>query len=211
MEPIVMSQDSPARADRASAWIAAIHAGLRAYEEIVKAYEGHLARLAEQEITPDVNASLGASGLVQETWLAMWRGFRHFRGTTEAELLAWMNEILRNRLRREQRRVRAARRDVRRNRRLDHQDSQSGSVMAVVDPAPTPGGLAAQKERLERIREATHDLPQDQRLVLLLKCVHGLSDAEIGALLNRTEGAVRVERYRAARRLRGMVEDRDDL
>ncbi|HEX5270335.1 MAG TPA: hypothetical protein VFW33_07610, partial [Gemmataceae bacterium] len=66
-----MSPDSPSPADRAAGWIAAIHAGLRAYDEIVAAYQAHLARLAEKEITPDVNASLGASGLVQETWLAV--------------------------------------------------------------------------------------------------------------------------------------------
>ncbi len=125
-----MSQDSLSSADRAAEWIAAIHAARLAYEAIVEAYQPYLARLAEQHVTPGVNASLGASGLVQETWLAVWRGFLNFRGTTEAELLAWMKKILVNRLLREQRRVRAGKRDVRRLQRLAGRDSQSGSVMA---------------------------------------------------------------------------------
>ncbi len=202
-----MSQHSPPSDDRAAGWIVAIHAGLRAYDEMVTAFQAHLAALAQKELTPDVQASLGASGLVQDTWVAVLRGFRRFRGSTEAELLAWMGEILHNRLRREQRRVRAAKRDVRRKRPLRGRDSESGSVMALVDPAPTPGSVAERKEGLERIREAARGLPLDQRMVLLLKAVHGLSDAEIGALLDCSANVVGVKRFRAVKQLRRTLGD----
>jgi RNA polymerase sigma-70 factor (ECF subfamily) len=195
---------SPAE-DRAVAWIAAIQGGAVAYEQLVAAYGPQLLRLAEQRITPDVNASLGASGLVQETLLSMWTAFRDFRGTTEAELLAWMRKILVNRLRREQRRVRAAKRDVRRLQRLAGRDSQSGSVIAAVDPAPTPGSLAAKQELLERVRKAARGLPDDQRLVLLLRHVHDLGYTDISNLLNRSEEAVRMAHSRAVARVKEIV------
>lgn len=200
-----MSPDQSPSVDRAAAWIAAIQAANHAFEQIVAVYGPQLARLAEQRITPDVNASLGASGLVQETFLSIWSVFRDFRGTTEAELVAWMRTILLNRLRREQRRVRAAKRDVRRLQRLAARDSQSGSVMSPVDPAPTPGSLAAKKELLDRVRQAARGLPDEQRLVLLLRHEHGLNYADISNLLNSTEAAVRVAHSRAVARVKEIV------
>lgn len=69
------------------------------------------------------------------------------------------------------------------------------------DPAPDPAGVAVRAEELRRIRDALEMLPEDRRHVILLRFGEGLSSREIGAILERSEGAVRVLLHRALRDL----------
>ncbi|HXG10202.1 MAG TPA: sigma factor, partial [Gemmataceae bacterium] len=91
--------------------IAAIRAGFQAYQELYARYHPYLARLTERLISPELQTDLGTSGVVQEGFLKIWQSFPSFRGSTEAELRAWMRAILRNTLTSEQRRLEAGRRD----------------------------------------------------------------------------------------------------
>ena len=53
---------------------------------------------------------------------------------------------------------------------------------------------------------AVVSLPEDRRQVVLLRFVDGLSTDEIGAVLGRSEGAVRVLQHRALRDLAKRLE-----
>jgi RNA polymerase sigma-70 factor (ECF subfamily) len=70
-----------------------------------------------------------------------------------------------------------------------------------VDPTPGPQGLFLRAEELRRVRGALDELPQDRRQVVLLRFGQGLTSREIGAVLERSEGAVRVLLHRALRDL----------
>lgn len=69
------------------------------------------------------------------------------------------------------------------------------------DPAPGPARLAVRADELRRVRRALAALPADRRSVVLLRFVDGLSSREIAAVLDRSEGAVRVLLHRALREL----------
>lgn len=69
--------------------------------------------------------------------------------------------------------------------------------VADVDPA----GVVGIAEESRRLRRALEALPEDRRQVVILRFVDGLSAREIGAVLGRSEGAVRVLQHRALRQL----------
>ncbi|HEX2140859.1 MAG TPA: RNA polymerase sigma factor [Candidatus Limnocylindria bacterium] len=70
-------------------------------------------------------------------------------------------------------------------------------------PAPDddPAAVVARAEELRRVLTAIDRLPDDRRQVVLLRFVDGLSAREIGQVLDRSPGAVRVLLHRALREL----------
>lgn len=64
-----------------------------------------------------------------------------------------------------------------------------------------PAGLLSLAEEVRALRGALARLPVDRRQVVVLRFVDGLSAREIGAVLGRSEGAVRVLQHRALRQL----------
>ena len=64
-----------------------------------------------------------------------------------------------------------------------------------------PAGLLTLAEEARGLRRALDRLPTDRRQVVILRFVDGLSAREIGAVLGRSEGAVRVLQHRALRQL----------
>ncbi|MEM6282774.1 MAG: sigma factor-like helix-turn-helix DNA-binding protein, partial [Chloroflexota bacterium] len=55
------------------------------------------------------------------------------------------------------------------------------------------------------------DLPEDRQQLLILKFVDRLSNAEIGEIMGRTEGAVKSLYHRTLTALRETLSDADDL
>src|SRR5262249_46357722 len=90
-EEVEMAQSE----DDAVRHLAAARAGSRAdLGQALELGRKYLLLVAERELDADVQAKGGASDLVQETFLEAQRDFAQFRGTTEAELLAWLRQML---------------------------------------------------------------------------------------------------------------------
>ena len=68
-----------------------------------------------------------------------------------------------------------------------------------------PAGEAGAADDARRLRAALAELSDDRRQVIVLRFVDGLSAAEIGAVLERSAGAVRVLQHRALRELEGIL------
>src|SRR5262249_36467907 len=66
---------------------------------LLEACRGHLLLLARRELDGELRAKGSASDLVQETFLEAHRDFPAFRGTSPAELLAWLRQLLLNNVR----------------------------------------------------------------------------------------------------------------
>jgi RNA polymerase sigma-70 factor (ECF subfamily) len=65
---------------------------------------------------------------------------------------------------------------------------------------------AAQSEEREALLAAIHRLPADRQALLILKLSQGLSNAEIGQILGRSEGAIKQLYYRTLRALHRELE-----
>ena len=70
-----------------------------------------------------------------------------------------------------------------------------------------PAGLLSLAEEARGLRRALEQLPDDRRQVVVLRFVDGLTAREIGAVLGRSQGAVRVLQHRALRQLADLIAD----
>lgn len=85
--------------------------------------------------------------------------------------------------------------------RARHRGPQLDDIPEPYDPAADPAGVVARADEARRVRRALATLAHDRRQVIVLRFVDGLSAREIGAVLDRSEGAVRVLLHRALRDL----------
>jgi RNA polymerase sigma-70 factor (ECF subfamily) len=159
-----------------------------------------------------------ASGeeVVQETWLAVVRGIDGFEG--RSSLRTWALRICSN----------IARRHGVKDNRLQPVGLPGGDDCPSVDPGrfrPSddryPGGWLPGREPVawgpeafvvtaetrQQLIAALRQLPPRQAQVVALRDVHGLDGAEVPALLDISEGNVRVLLHRGRAALRQRLED----
>ncbi|MDA8370939.1 MAG: sigma-70 family RNA polymerase sigma factor [Nocardiopsaceae bacterium] len=70
------------------------------------------------------------------------------------------------------------------------------------DDGPGPEEAAVRSVEAERTRELLNELPEQQRRLLVMRVIAGLSADETGHVLGMSAGAVRVAQHRALARLR---------
>lgn len=167
--------------------------------ELFEYFRQYLSLVAYRELDPKLRSKVGASDLVQQTFLAAERGFGRFRGQTDRELAAWLTRILKNRARREFRRFRrTAKRDVRRERAL----ADIAGAVAMQRDVETPSRQMRAAEEADQLAAARSSLPGDYQAVIQLRNTEGKSFEEIGALTGRSADAARKVWVRAIDRLR---------
>ena len=87
---------------------------------LMERYRTYLKLLVRPQIDPQLQTRVNPSDVVQDTFLEAFRDFGCFRGSTEAEFLAWLRTILVNNLSRlVERHLLAQKRDARREVSLD--------------------------------------------------------------------------------------------
>jgi RNA polymerase sigma-70 factor, ECF subfamily len=143
-----------------------------------------------------VTAPAGAEDIAAEVWLEVCRGLRRFRGE-EAGFRSWVFTVARMRA------IDAARQATRRPVRPMPPD-QLPELPAADDPAEATFEAAATREALALIAA----LPPDQAEVLALRVIAGLDAAEVGRLLGKRPGTVRVLAHRGLRRLAQQLAER---
>jgi len=123
-----------------------------------------------------------AEDITSEVFSRLPRALSHYRPSA-APFAAWLLRVARN----------AA---------LDHLRAQRSVPLAEVRARGAVVELAS-RERFDDLRAALEALPDDQRQVLLLRLVAGLSPAEVAERLDRSVDSVHALLHRARRRLRG--------
>jgi RNA polymerase sigma-70 factor (ECF subfamily) len=177
--------------------------------EILLRYQPWLRLLARLQIDSRFQGKFDASDIVQQTLLEACRDLPQFRGTTEAELRAWLRQILAHVLAHEIRRYHGTQqRDVDREVSLDQALAESsqrlGDMLAA--PGSSPSQQAARHEQEVLLADVLARLPADYREVIILRNLEGLSHEEVAQLMGRTVGAVRMLWVRALTRLRQELE-----
>jgi RNA polymerase sigma-70 factor (ECF subfamily) len=147
--------------------------------------------------------------LVQETFLEAHRHFDGFRGSSEAELISWLRQILAATLANLLRRYYGTqRRNVRLERELaddlDHSSQALGAALAAQQS--TPSQQAARREQAVLLADALERLPDAYREVIILSHLEGLSFPEVARRMGRTLDSVKNLWARALGRLRKSLE-----
>ena len=160
----------------------------RAFEELVRLSHRRVYSLAYRL----VGDRSDAEDVAQEAYLRMFRGLAGFR--EEAQFETWMYRIVAN----------CAMTVLRKRGRFGVLLSDEDVDVPVPDRA---ADRAADRDELER---ALDQLPEGQRVAVLLKDVYGLSVREISEELGVEEGAIKVRLHRARKRLAHSLTAGDD-
>ena len=189
-------------------WLAAARAGSReALGQVLEAARQYLLSIARQEFDPDLRAKNSPSDVVQETFVEVQRAFGQFQGDTEAELLAWLRQLLLHRVGKLRRRYRdTQKRRLAREVALGGDDSSDGPAGGLAANTLSPSGQAMEHEEDQALREALGRLPEDYRRVITLRYEEQLPFEEIGELLQRSPEAARKLWARAVERLHEELE-----
>lgn len=161
--------------------LAARDGDLAAFDALFRRHYGVIRALCAR-----VTAVESADDLAQETFLRILRHRATFRG--EARFTTWSYRIARN----------VCLEHLARSAR-DRRTAEAWRTEAET-AEPSRGGAAS--ERAALLEDAMRALEPAQREVLVLCRFHGLSFAEIGAVLGCTAGAARVRAHRALAALR---------
>jgi RNA polymerase sigma-70 factor (ECF subfamily) len=142
-----------------------------------------------------------AEDVVQEAYLKAFTHLDEFRG--EAALATWLARITINEA--------AARLRMRRRAKLIHvfgaQKSDSDGVFSSqAKDCDDPEKSLAQREILRLVEQATERLPEDFRLVFVLRVIEGLSVAEVAHILELRPETVKTRLHRARRLIRDQLE-----
>jgi RNA polymerase sigma-70 factor (ECF subfamily) len=181
-------------------------------ERPLESYRDYLRVLALLGLGPRLQAKLDASDVVQQTILHAHEKRTQFRGTTEAEWLAWLRVILANALAAAARRFETRSREVGRERsleaNLDRSSGRSGCLPA--DDQTSPSERAVRGEELLRLAGALARLPEDSRRVVELHHLKGLPIAEVALQIGRTRPAVVGLLYRGLKKLRELLQEKSE-
>lgn len=166
-----------------------------------------LKMLAERQLSPALRGRIDPSDVVQQTLIDAWRGHENFRGSTQAERLAWLRIILKRTIMRYDRdHLRTVKRGRGREQQLQaaiDRDSVALEQLAV-DRKPGPGSLADKAEQTLQLAAALDQLPVDYRQILTLRHIDGLSHEQIAERLGRSNAATRMLWIRALEKLKSV-------
>lgn len=175
-----------------------------ARNQLFEACRSFVAVMARVHLHRRLQAKVDPSDLVQQSMLEAHRGLPAFQGQTPQEWLGWLKQIVQNNAIDADKHYReAGRRDLRKERRFDINDSaESGRAWSPVDPSPSPSQMYSSAEKELRLAAAIEALPDDYRQVILLRNIERLSFEQVAEKMNRTRGACQMLWMRAVEQLR---------
>ena len=166
-----------------------------ALNQLYMVYAERVRRIVRLRIGKELRPKLDSMDLVQDTLLSALGGLGDFTYKNEGDFLRWLSRIAQNALRDNLDKLHAAKRDIRREFRLDNYRPATGSGF-VGTPGPieatTPSVIMSKKEDLDKLEKAIDELKPEYREVIVLTKIEGLSYREIGKRLCKSPDAVRM-------------------
>src|SRR5947209_8472683 len=163
-----------------------------AYAPSLERFRAYLRLLARLQLDPRLKGKLDASDVVQQTLLQAFQALSQFRGQSDAELAAWLRQILAHNLANAVRDLGRAKRDVGRERSLEAAlDASSVRLEGwLAAEQSSPSQRAERNEELLRLAEALDALPEAQREALTLHHLRNWTLEDVGRHLGRSPAAV---------------------
>jgi RNA polymerase sigma-70 factor (ECF subfamily) len=176
---------------------------------LLEVFRNYLRLLARTGLGTGLQGKADASDVVQETLLKAHQNFGQFQGRTEAELAAWLRQILARNITDLGRRFHtAAARNVSRERSLQEVlDASSQALGNIIAAARSSPSAAAQRRELSLVlADALAELSPDYRDVIILRSIEERDWEDVALRMNRSLGAVRMLWTRALKELRPLLE-----
>ena len=184
------------REEEAKVIRAVLDGNTNAFDDLVLEYQDRVYHIALRMTGNEEDAF----DLSQETFLKAYRTLKSFRG--EASFGTWLYRMASNLcvdfLRKKKRRGASSLVS------LDEEEAP-GRPRELPDLRYEPQNELERKETREKLRAGLRKLPEEQRLILVLRDVEGLSYQEIGDVLRLELGTVKSRIYRARARLAALL------
>lgn len=169
--------------------------------------------VARAELETWLQTKVDASDLVQQTLLDAHRGFAEFRGTTDAEWLAWLRRILSHNATDIVRHYHGTqKRQLGRERPLQTEAADALSRRVgndPVDPGETPSQVLMRHEQEVLMAEAIAELTHDYQEVIMLRNLQRLPFEEVASRMGRSRPAVQMLWLRAIRALQDRMKTQE--
>ena len=164
---------------------------VNAFEELVLRYEGTVYNLALRMVSNREDAA----DMTQEAFIKAYNSLPSFRG--DSKFSSWLYRIasnvcldfLRSKSRRPQSSLTLG------------GDDDEDVQLEIPDPAAGPEEQLIKKLSMQSLSEGLKLLPDNQRQILAMRELGGMSYAEIGAALSLEEGTVKSRIFRARKKL----------
>ena len=144
-----------------------------------------------------------AEELVQEVFLRVYRSRATYNA--EAKFSTWLYRIATNLAVNHARDTKYEKPELSVN--LDEPDSETGQAPDLADGAPTAEQILLRRERLAAIRQHVHNLPERQRLAVLMHKYQGMDYRQIAEVLKLSESATKSLLFRAYETLREKLKE----
>jgi RNA polymerase sigma-70 factor (ECF subfamily) len=168
---------------------------VESFNALVRLYEGRVYNLCYRMMgDPD-----SAADAAQDAFLSAFRNLRKFRG---GSFRSWMLRIATNAC---YDMLRIRKRRPATSLDLDTDDENDSSPLQIADKGETPDDFALRHELSAAIHQAIGQLPDDQRIVLILSDIQGLAYDEIAEVTNANLGTVKSRLSRGRARLREVL------
>ena len=175
---------------------------VEAFEQLIEAYQKKVYNLVLR-MTGNQD---DAADLAQEAFISVFRSISGFK--EQSSFSTWVYRITTNVCLDEIRK--------RKNRKVISIDEEihmdDGDIKRqVISEEPLPDELAEREELRSIVNAAINSLPEDQRIVLTLRDLNGLSYDEIAKILDCPGGTVKSRINRARQALRNVLSARTEL
>jgi RNA polymerase sigma-70 factor (ECF subfamily) len=170
-------------------------------------FRDYLLLLAHAQLGAQLRTKLDPEDVVQETLLQAQTKREQFRGQTDAEMAAWLRQILANVLRMQARRLGQQQRDPDRECSLELALEQSSARLEawLAADQSSPSERVMRGEDLKRLADGLVQLSAEQRRAVELRHLSGASVEEISRLMQRTEESVAGLLRRGLKKLRELM------
>ena len=171
---------------------------------VIAQYEPYLRMLARTKMRRAYQAKVGSSDVVQQVMMQAVQAFDGFRGNTEAELMAWLRQILAHHLCHLDRDLHRGKRDIRREQSMEQKLAASSMRLEglLAGDDRTPSQHFAIGESVIRISQAIARLPEAQADAVRLHYLEGMKLNEVAEELGKSTGAVAGLLHRGMKTLR---------
>jgi RNA polymerase sigma-70 factor (ECF subfamily) len=165
-------------------------------------YRGYLLYLARQHAAAELRGKLDPSGVVQQTLLEAHAAGDQLARLDSQQRLAWLRRALGRNLADEAKRLRADKRDARRERPIDVDASASRLEAWLAAEQSSPSQQLDRAEQLLRLADALTALPAAQRQAVERHYLLGEPVSVVAAEMGKTPAALAGLLKRGLRQLR---------
>lgn len=174
-----------------------------AIDALIERYLPELRAFVRLRVGQALRAHESKSDVVQSVCRDVLQNVDNFRFPGESAFRTWLFTTALRKIGKRSRHHTAQKRDVRKNEPLE--SSSDARLANYYRSFSSPSGHAIAKEEMARVEAAFDELSEEQREVVTLAHLVGMSRAEIAAQTGRSEGAVRVLLHRALVKLSGLL------